>query len=163
MLRLYADKKFDGMRDRRFVAEHHGGPLKKERHIQLMLWGVACAEHALGLLDAPVDTRLLYALEVAKAWTQGETSVGDARKAAVQCHAVARESPDPVTVAVAHACGHAVATAHMADHALGPAWYGLRAVKAKGGVVEEERRWQNAQLPSEIRALVLSARENRRI
>jgi hypothetical protein len=51
----------------------------------------------------------------------------------------------------------------MADHSLGPAWYGLRAVKAAGGSVEAERTWQNEQLPPAIKELVLSARKNRNI
>ncbi len=151
------------MRDRRFIAKHRGGPLKRQQHIQLMLWGCACAEHVLPLLNGNVDARLLHALDAAKAWAEGRSSVGVARKAAVVCHAVARESVDPTVVAVAHAVGHAVATAHMADHSLGPAWYGLRAVKAAGGSVEAERTWQNEQLPPAIKELVLSARKNRNI
>lgn len=128
-----------------------------------MQWAIKCAEHVLPLYCEPVDERLLHALVVARRWADGEASVGEARKAAVECHDVARESANPAAVAVAHAVGHAVATAHMADHSLGPAWYGLRAVKAAGGSVEEERRWQDAQLPPKIRELVLSARKIRKI
>lgn len=103
------------------------------------------------------DERLVNALKVAKAWTQGKASVGDARKASVAAHAVAREYSDPVAVAVARAVGHAVATAHMADHSLGPALYALKAVKSAGKSVDAERKWQNKQLPPDIRELVLSA------
>jgi uncharacterized protein GlcG (DUF336 family) len=91
---------------------------------------------------------------VARAWADGKATVGDARKASVAAHTAAREYADPVAVAVARAVGHAVATAHMADHSLGPAWYALKAVKAAGGSAEEERRWQEGRVPAEVRVLV---------
>ena len=151
------------MRDKRFVAEHRGGPLKKEQHYQLANWARACAEHVLSYFGNTVDPRLVNALKVADDWPKGKASVGDARKASVESHAVAREQTNPAGVAVARAIGHAVATAHMADHSLGGAYYGLRAVEAAGKSVGEERKWQDEQLPVEIKQLVLSARANRNI
>ena len=151
------------MRDKRFVAEHRGGPLKREQHYQLMKWACDCAEHVLPLFGENIDERLTDALRVAKAWAQGDASVGEARKASVAAHAAARESSDPAAIAVARSVGHAVATAHMADHSLGPAWYALKAVKAAGKSVDAERIWQDGRLPQEIRELVLSARKSRKI
>ena len=151
------------MRDKRFIAEHRGGPLKKEQHHQLMKWACDCAEHVLPLFGENIDERLTNALCVAKAWTQGKASVGDARKAAAGAHAVARESSNPAAIVVARSVGHAVATAHMADHSLGPAWYALKAVKNAGKSMDAERKWQDEQLPSEIKELVLTARKSRKI
>lgn len=151
------------MRDQRFIAEHRGGPLKKEQHYKLMQWACECAQHVLPLFGKKIDERLMFALKVAKAWTQGKASVADARKASVGAHTVARESTNPTAIAVARAVGHAVATAHMADHALGPAWYGLKAIKSAGKSIDEERKWQDEQLPAEIKELVLTARERRGI
>ena len=148
------------MRDKRFVAVHRGGPLSREDHRRLILWAADCAEHVLPLSgDKGTDLRLFPALATARAWAQGEISVGDARKASVGAHAIARESRDPVATAVARAVGHAVATAHMADHALGSAYYALKAVRAAGKSPEAEQRWQVDRLPPEIRDLVLSAWE----
>lgn len=146
------------MRDKRFIAEHRGGPLKKEQHRQLMRWACDCAGHVLPLFGNEPDERLTTALKVASDWALGNASVGEARKASLGAIAVARESTNPVSVAVARAVGHAVATAHMADHSLGPAWYALKAVKSAGRSTDEERKWQDQQLPPEIRDLVLSAR-----
>lgn len=151
------------MRDKKFVAEHRGGPLSKERHYQLMQWAIDCAEHVLPLFGEPIDKRLKNALDVAKSWKDGKTTVGEARKAAVESHAVARESKNPASIAVARAVGHAVATAHMADHSLGPAYYALKAVKSAGKSVDEERKWQDEQLTKDIKELVLSARKNKKI
>jgi hypothetical protein len=151
------------MRDKRFTAEHRGGPLKKEQHSQLITWACDCAEHVLHLFGEKIDVRLINALQVAKEWKDGKASVGDARKASVGAHAVARESSNPTAIAVARSVGHAVATAHMADHSLGAAWYALKAVKNTGKSIDGERKWQDEQLPFQIKELVLIARKNRKI
>lgn len=150
------------MRDRRWVAEHRGGPLKKAQHREFMHWAIACAEHVLPLLSGNIDDRLIKALAIAKDWAAGKTTTGAAMKASLAAHAAAREYTDPVAIAVARAVGQAVATAHMADHSLGPALYGLKAVKLAGGSVAAERKWQNEHLPenlpAEIKELVLTTR-----
>ena len=142
------------MRDKRFVAEHRGGPLKKEQHRQLINWACKCAGHVLPLCGDTPDKRLVNALLVAGEWEKGNASVGDARKAASSAIAVANESSNLVSIAVARAIGHAVATAHMADHSLGGALYALKAVKIAGKSVEAERNWQKKQLPPEIMYLI---------
>jgi hypothetical protein len=68
---------------------------------------------------------------------------------------------DCAEIAVARAVGHAVATAHMADHSLGAALYALKAVKNAGKSIDAERKWQNEQLPSEIMEIVLTARSKK--
>jgi hypothetical protein len=151
------------MRDQRFVAEHRGGPLKMEQHRQLIIWARSCSEHVLPLFGDKIDQRLLDALSVAEEWGKGNASVGSARKAAVACIAVANEVSDPASTAVARSLGHAVATAHMADHAPGSADYALKAVKIAGQSTEAEREWQDEQLPSEIKELVLSSRSIRHL
>jgi hypothetical protein len=98
---------------------------------------------------------------VAEKWAAGNAPTGDAMKASVAAHAVARESSDPVLRAVARSVGHAAATAHMADHALGAAWYALKAVQYAGQSTDAERKWQDERLPKEIRDLVLTARNSR--
>ena len=151
------------MRDKRFIAEHRGGPLKKEQHYQLMTWACDCAEHVLPLFGKTIDDRLKNALLIGRKWASGNASTGEAMKSSLSAHAVARESSDPTAIAVARSAGQAVATAHMADHALGAAWYALKAVNHAGMSVEAERRWQDEHLPPEIKDLVLTARISRKI
>jgi hypothetical protein len=98
------------MRDRRFVAEHRGGPLKKEQHYQLMDWACDCTEHVLHLFGEERDDRLLDALNVAREWRQGNASVGRAMKSSLVAHAVARECSDAASITVARSVGQAVAT-----------------------------------------------------
>jgi hypothetical protein len=98
------------MRDRRFVAEHRGGPLKLEQHHQLIRWACDCAEHVLPLYGQPLDHRITRALNVAKEWRSGKASVGDARDAAYAIIELTSELCNPTQKLVARAVGQAVAT-----------------------------------------------------
>jgi hypothetical protein len=147
------------MRDKRFVTEHRGGLLTKNNHKKLIKWARVCSEHVLSLIDKDVDKQLLHALRVAKEWENGNLGVGEAMKASVTAHTVAKESEDPISIAIARSVGHAVATAHMADHSLGAALFALKALKLAGRPISKERVWQSRQLqqlPSEIVDLVLT-------
>ncbi len=147
------------MRDKRFITIHRGGTLTNENHILLIIWSCQCVERILHLLDSNPDFRVVNSIVIAKQWADGKVSTGEAMKVARSAHAAAREKSDQVEVAVARAAGHAVATAHMADHALGGAMYALKAVGLSGGDVMEEREWQNELLPEQIKELVLETRK----
>jgi hypothetical protein len=145
------------MRDKRFIAEHRGGLLTRINHLKLIRWARECSEHVLPIIDSNPDQRLLYALHIAREWENEKVNTGEAMKASVNAHIVARESSVPANIALARSVGHTVATAHMADHAPGGALYALKAVKLAGKSVDEELDWQIRQLqqlPSEIAELV---------
>jgi hypothetical protein len=151
------------MRDRRFKAIHRGGTLDRNRHYLLALWAADCAEGVLTLFEErrPDDTRPRRAIETARAWARGEATVGEARSASVGTHAAARAATDEAARFAARAAGQAVATAHMADHAPGAAWYAVKALRASGEEAEEaveaERARQEERLSEEIRELAMSA------
>ncbi|MFA6126774.1 MAG: putative immunity protein [Bacteroidales bacterium] len=150
------------MRDKRFVAVHRGGPLTRENHQKLIRWARECSEHVCALLEGDIDQRLVNALHVAREWENGKATVGDARHASVGAHTAARESSNPVAVAIARSIGHTVATAHMADHSIGGALYALKAMELAGKSTAAEREWQIQQLqqlPPEIVKLVLNTRK----
>lgn len=150
------------MRDKRFVAAHRGGPLVLAEHQLLAAWAADCAEHLLPIFELySSDNRPQQAVEIGRAWVRGEVKTGVAQRAAVAAHAAARETAHKAAVAVARAAGHAVATAHFADHSLGPVIYGAKAMEAAGGSADAERAWQLARLPDEVRALVISALDQR--
>jgi hypothetical protein len=152
------------MRDRRFIAEHRGGPLSRAHHFLLAAWAADCAEHVLPLFAAhSQDQRPKEAIATARIWTQGTIRVGVAQKASIAAHAAARETSNPSAIAAARAAGHAVATAHFAEHSVGAALYALKAIAAQGGDVAAERAWQTAQLPRAIRELVVSALQSERM
>ena len=149
------------MRDKRFIAEHRGGPLSVENHRQIARWACNCARHLIHMPGVEPDPTVEQVLMTAKEWCDGSATMGDARQASLMAISLANESANPVLVALARCAGHAAATAHMADHALEAAMYALKAVKLAGKPVEEERKWQNSQLTEEIRVLVLSARQEK--
>jgi hypothetical protein len=153
---------YKGSRDPRFVTVRRGGTLKDSDHRLLAVWAAACAEHVLHLFEQsrPGDRRPRQAIEQARAWARGEIAMTQARTAAFAAHDAARQSSGAAREA-ARAAGHAVAVAHMADHELGAAAYAIKAALAaadpdkRDEVGRAECRWQHAQLPIQIRELVL--------
>lgn len=160
---------YSGRRDPRFVRVHRGGLLVEAHHRLLAAWAADCAEHVLPLFTSkyPDDERPRRAIETARAWSQGQATVLQAREAAYAAHAAARSASDPAASQVARAAGHAAATAHMADHELGAAMFAIKAVRLAAppseadAAGERECRWQREQLPEAIRELVLSDEERR--
>ncbi len=132
---------FSEPRDPRFMTLRRGGTLSDANHHLLALWAAACAEHVLPLFEAvqPLDPRPRRAVEQARAWTRGESTMTQARSAA----------------------GYAAAVAHVAAHELGAAAYAIKAARAAAPKGEGEQagrqecQWQREQLPDEIRELVL--------
>lgn len=139
---------YAGRRDPRFVAVHRGGMLDASAHRLLAAWAADCAEHVLPLFAAkyPDDDRPLHAIQTARAWSRGEATVTDAREAAFEAHAAAREATDPAAREVVRASGHAVATAHMAGHELGAPFYAIRAVRL-ASPTPEAREEGNRECP----------------
>jgi hypothetical protein len=145
------------MRDRRFVAVHRGGPLERPDHALLARWAADCAARVLPLFACcSADPRPQRALEVARAWAEGTVATGVAMKASLAAHAAARQVADQVAIAVARAAGHAVATAHFADHSMGALLYALKALAASGGDPAAELEMQLARLPDHLREPVAS-------
>jgi len=149
------------MRNKRVIAIYRGGLLTREQHQKIIKWARKCSEHVLPLIEGNIDQRLIQALFVAQEWEESKTTTGEARKSSVNAHAVARESSDPVVTAIARSMGHAVATAHMADHSVGAALHARKALKYSGKSADAERQWQIEQLPLEIKEIVLMVMEDK--
>lgn len=149
-------------RDPRFITVRRGGILQDVDHHRLAVWAADCAQHVLHLFEEiqPNDERPRRAIELARAWARGEIMMTEARTAAGHAQAAAREVSGSAKQA-ALAAGQAAAVAHVAAHELGAAAYAIKAAREAaldGQAVEAGRlecAWQRAQLPSEIRDLVL--------
>ena len=138
------------------------GTLQDADHHLLAVWAADCAQHVLHLFEQtqPSDDRPRRAIEQARAWARGEITMTQARTAAFAAIAAAREVSGAAKEA-AHAAVQAGGVAHVAAHELGAAAYAIRTVRA--ATPEDERdeagrlecQWQRAQLPGEIRELVL--------
>ena len=150
------------VRDPRFITVRRGGTLSDDHHHLLALWAADCAEHVLDLFEGvrPQDPRPRQAIELGRAWARGEVTMTRARTAAGHANGAARDLRGAGRHA-AYAAGQAAAVAHVAAHELGAAAYAIRAAQAAapaGSAADAGRlecHWQRAQLPGEIRDLVL--------
>lgn len=160
------EKQYTGNRDPRLVRIQRGGTLDDKTHQSLALWAAKCAERVLPLFEEqrPDDPRPAEAIEAARTWARGDITMMQAGEFAYAAHAAAREA-DGAAREAARAAGHAVATAHMADHELGGAFYALRAIKAahpdNPEKMTEEHEWQREALTPDIRELVLDDMQRR--
>ena len=131
-------------------------PERKE-HGAWVLWAALCAEHVLPYFEkeCPKDDRPRKAIEEARRWVREGKPMKMAviRKASLDAHAAARATENPAARAAARAAGQAVATVHVATHAPGAAYYGLKVAKAVGGdaKIASERKWQQKHLPRHLR------------
>jgi len=154
-------------RDRRLITIRRGGTLTDAHHHLLARWAAECAAHVLQHFEAarPDDDRPRKAIELTYAWIRGEISMKDAHSYAFVANAAARDLQDAARFA-ALATGQAVAVAHVAEHDLGAAAYAIRAAAAATPddaelARQQERDWQRAHLPDEVRALVLEDQQRR--
>jgi hypothetical protein len=153
---------FTKERDPRLITVRRGGSLSDRDHRLLAVWAADCTQHVLHLFDRerPADDRPRRAVELTRAWARGEITMTESRTAAFAANAAAREVSGAAREA-AHAAGQAAAVAHVAAHELGAAAYAIRAARAAATAADRdragraERDWQRAQLPDEIRDLVL--------
>ena len=149
-------------RDPRFVTIRRGGTLTDSDHQLLALWAATCAEHVLYLFESvqPEDPRPRQAIASARLWVRGEVKTMQARAAGGHAMGAARDLRGAARHA-AYAAGQAAAVGHVAAHELGAAAYAIRAARAAAAEDEREAagrlecQWQRAQLPHEIRKLVL--------
>jgi hypothetical protein len=150
------------IRDPRFITVRRGGTLRDDDHRLLALWAADCAEHVLHYFEQERrgDDRPRRAIELGRAWARGEIPWSEARAAGGHSNAAARDLRGAARHA-AYAAGQAAAVGHVAAHELGAAAYAIRAVRAAapddGGEAAGrlECQWQRAQLPDQIRDLVL--------
>jgi hypothetical protein len=150
------------IRDPRFITVRRGGSLLDADHHLLAIWAADCAEHVLPHFEQarPEDNRPRRAIDLGRAWARGEIPWAEARTAAGHANAAARDLRGAARHA-AYAAAQAAAVGHVAAHELGAAAYAIRAARAAAPEAESdaagrlECRWQRAQLPDEIRELVL--------
>ena len=96
----------------------------------LTLWALELAEEAARELAEkyPEDLRPGEAIAASRAWAAGEIKMPIAKRAILNCHAMAKELTDSADIARCHAVGQACSVVHTAGHALGYPMYDLTAI-----------------------------------
>jgi hypothetical protein len=151
------------MRDKKWVLEYRGGSLKIEQQKQLMKWAIDCVNHLLPLLNNNINEKIINALNTGNNWIIGKAKTGDAINVSREIIKYVKTLNNELEIAITRAAGHAVATAHMADHSMGSVYYGLKAIKIHGGSRDSELNWQIEQIPGEIKELVINGLKNKGI
>lgn len=150
------------VRDPRMITVRRGGTLSDANHRLLAIWAADCARHVMPLFlsSEPDDVRPMLAIEAVMAWARGELKMMQARAVGGHAMGAARPLREAPRFA-AYAAGQAACVPHVAEHNLGAAAYAIKAVRSAAlpefAYAEglRERDWQRAQLPPEIRDLVL--------
>ncbi|MFH0971384.1 MAG: hypothetical protein V1835_02345 [Candidatus Micrarchaeota archaeon] len=132
---------------------------KKDQRL-LAIWAADCAERVLPFFEKeyPKDNRPRKAINACRKWVRtGVFKMADIRKASLDAHAAARKAKkDSAACFAARAAGQAVATAHVPEHAYGPAYYALKVVAAANPAnayveIAKEHKWQLRHLPKHLR------------
>lgn len=102
----------------------------------LILWALELAEETVLQLTEryPEDLRPGEAIAAARAWAAGEIKMPIAKRAILNCHAMAKELTAPADIARCHAVGQACSVVHTAGHALGYPMYELTAIVLEQGL-----------------------------
>ncbi len=136
----------------------------REDQRALAIWAADCAERVLPFFEQayPQDDRPRHAIQVCRTWVRtGVFRMTDIRGTSLAAHAAAREAKEnDAACFAARAAGQAVATAHVAQHAYGGAYYALKAIAANDPMnaeakIDEERNWQSQHLPEHLRQEIM--------
>ncbi|MCK9322990.1 MAG: hypothetical protein RBR05_02105 [Candidatus Methanomethylophilaceae archaeon] len=110
----------------------------------LVKWACGCAEHVIFYYErsGTENKAPQYAIQACRDFVKGSITVGDARKFSLASHEAAKTTDDESARAVAHACGHAAATAQLKGNANQTATYALKAVYLAEDDMDAESKWQ---------------------
>lgn len=103
-----------------------------------VLWSLSFAEEAAEKLSAryPDESAPCDALVLTRLWAQGKVKMPVAKRAILDCHALAKRISSPEDIALCHAIGQACGCVHAKGHAIGFAIYELTAIVRKYGLEE---------------------------
>lgn len=124
------------------------------------MWSADCALRVLSIFEGafPEDNRPREAIAICRKWVRtGVFKMAEIRAASLGAHAAARRAKaNDAACFAARAAGQAVATAHVSQHAVGGAFYALKAIAAADPEraevrVTKELAWQSRRLAKNLR------------
>ena len=110
--------------------------ISEQNHKVLTLWALDLARELVNYLEEkyPNEDRFKIALDKTRLWSQGEIKMPEAKRAILNCHAVAKELTNKEDIALCHAIGQACGVVHTVGHAIGLPIYELTAIVYKYGI-----------------------------
>lgn len=80
------------------------------------------------------DERIDKTISLCESWAKGDIKMLRAKKAILEVHAMAKETPNPIVIAKLHAIGQGLSTIHVKTHATGLLFYVLTAIVLEYGI-----------------------------
>ncbi len=121
--------------------------------VELCRYALMLAAHTLKLID---DSGLLHdaidqeairiGFQINEQWQEGKARIHDVRQASFKIHQMAKASGNAAVCAALRVVGHAVAAAHMSEHAMVASDYAVKVVCLLHTncmeAIRKERQWQ---------------------
>ena len=110
--------------------------ISEQNHKVLTLWSFDLVSKIVNYLENkyPNEKRFRIALDKTKLWSQGEIKMKEAKRAILDCHAVAKELTNKEDIALCHAIGQGCSVVHTVGHAIGLPIYELTTIVYKYGI-----------------------------
>lgn len=104
-----------------------------QKHTTLIMWIFDCLQIPLDEIKTayPNESESQAAFMLSDLWARGEVKMPVAKRAILDCHAVAKSIDNDYFIALYHAVGQGFATVHVETHALGLVFYELTAIVIK--------------------------------
>ncbi len=115
---------------------------------QLCRYALKLAAHIRELMNDsdPENVTIKQGFLINELWQKGSARVHDVRQASFKIHQMAKTSENAVVSAGLRVIGHAVATAHMREHAMVASDYAIKVINLldpdNKEAVKKERLWQ---------------------
>jgi hypothetical protein len=105
----------------------------EQKHITLVLWVFECLQIPLSemVLKYPDKMEIKMACDLSSGWAHRKVKMTVAKRAILNCHAIAKELEQEYDIALCHAIGQGCSTVHVETHALGLVFYELTAIVIK--------------------------------
>lgn len=107
--------------------------ISEQNHISLVFWAFECMEVPMNELKTkyPDKAEIKKAYDLSNDWAHGIVKMAVAKKAILNCHALAKEINNEYDIALCHAIGQGCSTVHVETHALGLVFYELTGIVIK--------------------------------
>ena len=120
--------------------------------INIAIWAIKCARHILDFVEIGGNDKDLIenGFMINGSWQIRNTSVHEVRQTAFRIHELAGRYKDELTKTAIRTAGHAVAAAHMKEHAMVCSDYAIKTIQlafpGNSDKIKEERDWQLNEL-----------------
>ncbi len=121
---------------------------EKASQVQMCRYALGLAAHILGLIDNSNLNRATISegFRINEQWQEGNARMNDVRHASFTIHQIAKACDDTVVRTALRVAGHAVAAAHMKEHAIVASDYAVKTICLLYPdcmeAIRKERKWQ---------------------